>query len=1134
MPGVRSLPLLLALAGTALAQPVPPAAEEPGLVTKATALSRLAVLLYQQGRLDEAILRTEESLALQRKLYPPDRFPRGHSELANSLNNLGTMRRDRGELARAEPLLREAVAMRRKLHPEGHASVANSLNNLAGVLRDQGELAAAEPLLRESLAIRRKLYSAERFPDGHPELANSLNNLGTVVQAQGDLARAEPLLRDALAMCRRLYPAQRFPNGNPALAISLSSLGMLLRARGELAQAETLLQSTLAMRRQLYPPERFPHGQAAVATSLNNLGLLCQDRGELARAEPYYRQALAMRQRLYPEKRYPNGHPELAGSLNNLAILLKERSELGQAEPYYRQALVMRQKLYPPERFPKGHPDLAQSLNNLGVVLQARGELVRAAECFQDALAMCQKLYAPERFPEGHLNLALCLNNLGTLLQDQGELARAEPYYRQALAMRQRFCAAERFPNGHPDLAGSLSNLGILLQHRGQPARAEPLLQGALAMRQKLYPPERFPAGHPDLAVSMSNLGHFLQLRGETARAEPLCRQALGMQQRLADLVVAGAAEAEAFNYLTTLQPTRDGYLSVTRLLPAQHAASYAALWDGKAAVARLLARRRQALFLTADPAARDLSRQLLEARRQLARLLLAPALTDEQAQRARKVTERKEDLEKQLARTLPAFAALQASDRLRPEDLQKHLPADAVFVDLLRYRRLEPDAQDAGGAGRRWTPCYVAYVLAPAQPVRRVELGEAAPVEAALRHWRRRLAAARGRDLVLEDTPAAASAEDAAPAQALRRLVWAPLARHLPAGTHTLYLAPDGPLTGLPWAALPGNKPGTVLLEEYAVAVVPYGRFLAEQLRPSRERSPAAAGVLLAVGAVSYDRPADAAAPADAARPVLRAATQAGLKLSWPALPATARELDRLVQLAAKRPVRARRGSAAGTAQVLADLPEARWAHLATHGFFADDRVRSVLHLDEQAFERSQRGEQVGVGARNPLVLSGLVLAGANLPVKDPAKEDGGILTALAIAGLNLDDLELAVLSACDTGLGEVAGGEGVFGLQRAFHIAGCRNVIASLWQVDDEATAALMGLFYHHLWQEKRPPLDALRQAQLTLYRHPERIAALARTRGPDFEKAARLPAASGAASARRAPARLWAGFVLSGAGR
>src|SRR6202043_447998 len=107
-------------------------------------------------------------------------------------------------------------------------------------------------------------------------------------------------------------------------------------------------------------------------------------------------------------------------------------------------------------------------------------------------------------------------------------------------------------------------------------------------------------------------------------------------------------------------------------------------------------------------------------------------------------------------------------------------------------------------------------------------------------------------------------------------------------------------------------------------------------------------------------------------------------------------------------------------------------------------------------------------------------------------------------IAGFRLEQLQVGMLSACETGLGEVGGGEGVFGLQRAFHVAGARNVVASLWNVNDQATAALMAQFYHNLWQEKMAPLPALRQAQLTIYRHPERIKVLAGDRSvPVFAK-------------------------------
>jgi CHAT domain-containing protein len=110
---------------------------------------------------------------------------------------------------------------------------------------------------------------------------------------------------------------------------------------------------------------------------------------------------------------------------------------------------------------------------------------------------------------------------------------------------------------------------------------------------------------------------------------------------------------------------------------------------------------------------------------------------------------------------------------------------------------------------------------------------------------------------------------------------------------------------------------------------------------------------------------------------------------------------------------------------------------------------------------------------------------------------------------------------------------------LQRSFHAAGCANVVGSLWKVDDEATAALMVQFYHELLQNKRPPLEALCEAQLTLYRHPERIPALAGSRGPiDQAKAVKVgskPAESKTGEkTKTAPAKLWAAFVLSGLGQ
>jgi CHAT domain-containing protein len=210
-------------------------------------------------------------------------------------------------------------------------------------------------------------------------------------------------------------------------------------------------------------------------------------------------------------------------------------------------------------------------------------------------------------------------------------------------------------------------------------------------------------------------------------------------------------------------------------------------------------------------------------------------------------------------------------------------------------------------------------------------------------------------------------------------------------------------------------------------------------------------------------------------------------------------------------------------------DLPQARYAHIATHGFFADATFRSALQVDPKLFDYRGVLDRRG-GARSPSVLSGLVLAGFNRPAGDAAA-DRGILTGEELLGLRLEGLELAVLSACETGLGEEGGGEGVYGLQRSFHVAGCRSVIASLWKVDDDATQALMALFYRYLWEKKLDPAEALRQAQLTLYRNPQAVA-VAKRRGADFSESD-LPEVKPepAGKPRRSPAAHWAAFTFSG---
>src|SRR5262249_9448096 len=184
------------------------------------------------------------------------------------------------------------------------------------------------------------------------------------------------------------------------------------------------------------------------------------------------------------------------------------------------------------------------------------------------------------------------------------------------------------------------------------------------------------------------------------------------------------------------------------------------------------------------------------------------------------------------LVRRLPDFARRQALDRAPHADLLAKLPAHAAFVDFLRYYRYEKDLKV------KPVPHYVAFVLRQGQPVRRIELGPAKPIEEALGQWR-------------EDI--SNNLAGVAPEQ-LRRLPWGQLTPHLGQDTDTIYLSPDGALSGLPWAALPGRSKERVLLEDYTLALVPHGPFLLDQLT-APPRSANARDVLLAVGGVAYDQ---------------------------------------------------------------------------------------------------------------------------------------------------------------------------------------------------------------------------------------------------------------------------------------
>jgi CHAT domain-containing protein len=911
----------------------------------------------------------------------------------------------------------------------------------------------------------------------------------------GKFAEATKTFEAAHELTRRLYPKARFPNGHPAIALGRTQLAMCYATLGKPEKAIACAEEALTVWKQVFKGDH-----SVTATTMLVLAGFYRDNGKLLEAEALVNETRNMARRLKKDSL-------LQACTNELALLYQTQGKLAEAEPLARDALATARRLFKGDGL-----EVAASLRDLAFLCVAQGKLAEAEALAREALDMARRLF------KGDSPLvASTLSVLADATFRQGKLADAEPLLKEALAIHKRLAGGNS-----RGVATNLAYLSLLYKQQGKLADAEALAREARAAYTQMHPGD-----HPDVATSTSNLAILYQAQRKWADAEPLHVSALEMSRRLVVTYARQRSEGEALNLVAPLPGFRDALLSTARqraLAGASEAATvYPAVWTAKGTVARVYEQRQyQARAASADPALVPMLADLTAARRHRAELLLAPATKDPET-----LDRRSADLKalddtiakrtESLTKGLPILARAERLNAAPLSELQKALPEDTAVVDFAHYLFGEYDNEKPVGEKATATWRYLAFVVTRGQ-VAWVDLDTAARIEPVIGAWREGITSGK-------EIPAAL------PAKA-RELVWEKVRKQLPATVRTVYVCPDAALYRLPFGALPGDKPGTILLEDFALATIPHVPFLLDKLWPQDGPAGAPAKTLV-VGGVKYD--AEAVPPAPGAPAARRGEplVKPDAKLSWAALPATAGEANGVAEAAARKKLAVTRlaGDAATPAAVLTALPGTGYAHLATHGFFSDASFRGLFQLDDKDYATSARGERIGRAINNPLVMTGLVFAGANNP-KAPGR---GILTGEQLIDLDLSGLDLAVLSACETGLGDVAGGEGTFGLQRAFHYAGTRNVVASLWKVPDQSTAALMGLFYRNLWERNLSPMESLRQAQLEIYKNPDRIPNLAKGFRGKFEtvdgsgEVVVKPTADG-----KTPPLFWAAFVLSGPGR
>jgi CHAT domain-containing protein/Tfp pilus assembly protein PilF len=745
------------------------------------------------------------------------------------------------------------------------------------------------------------------------------------------------------------------------------------------------------------------------------------------------------------EKTLGADHSWFATCLRAQASFRYHARDLDAAEGIYRRAMAILEKVGADDG-----PAYTAVLNNLGLIYVDRKDVVRAEELYRRALEVAEKLEGTESY-----HVSLYLQNLGTIALQRKDHAAALQYITRSLSIRQAIVGAE-----HPAIASLLNTLAILHRVSGDVPRAIDTFFRSLRIWEKAVGPY-----HGDTLTAVGNIALVYADIGEFSTALPYQRRADAIVDKQLELNLAVGSERQKLAFARSIAARTDRTISLhLNRLPGD---------AGAGALAALVVLQRKGRVLDAmtdtfaavrrrvdDSGGRALLDQLNGTTARLARLVLnAPdgAPADDRQRSIGELETEKERLEMELAAHSGELRA-----QLQPVTLdavQAAIPEDAALLEFAIFRPFDPKAvTDADAYG---PPHYAAYVVRRNAAPRGVDLGPAAAIDRAV-------------DLLRQAVRDRTRTDVKVHARAVHDLLMKPL-RTSSGDVFRLLVSPDGGLNLVPFEALV-DEDGRYLIERFSVSYLSTGRDLLRMRVPRVHRSPP-----LIVADPHYGEPAPAnagsvrrrrASPRAPYRSVTTAADRASLYFA--PLANTAEEARRIKRLFPNAILLTGRRA---TKAALVRLDAPRMLHIASHGYFLQAPPRGSAPAPPTAASPGASGASATI--ENPLLRSGIALAGANLG--HDVRGDG-ILTALEAAGLNLWGTKLVTLSACDTGVGEVRNGEGVYGLRRAFLLAGTETLVMSLWPVSDYVARETMVTYYAGL----RAGLgrgEALRRAKLAM---------------------------------------------------
>ena len=922
----------------------------------------------------------------------------------------------------------QVTEIRLPTEKETRLEEARKLHNDAILLSRKGKYNEAKILSEKSLAIREQESGADDL-----DVAASLANLALTILNLGEYEKAIVLQQRAVAIREKIYGADHADT-----ARTLHNMAEAYFMLGNYDEAVRVYERTIKIREKVLGAE-----SGELATTVGNLGELYRFTGDYAKAEPLMLRALEIK-----EKTLPPDSVQVAYGLSNVGGIYASKEDGDKALEYFQRALAIWEKTSGPD-----HPNTALGLSDVADIYRGKGDYQTAEKYLLRSLAILRKA-----FGEKHLRIANTLGNLAIVYNLAGDYRKAESYFRQTVEMFANTVGKE-----HRNYALALNFLAAFYTDRGDYAQAEFLHRQAIEIIEKI-----FGSQNPLLIDCLNGLARNYQAQGKPAPALEFWTRAHQLSEQKARLLLAASPERQKFSYLRGLSSETNKYVSAHLQFAPDNAAALelalTTIFERKGRVSDAVAADFAVLRNRFNSEDRILLDQLKNITARLAQRLLNNAPTTaavEYQKEIKDLAEQKENLEEKISRRSAEFRSQNQPATIAA--VRAALPENAALVEFSVYFPFDPKAIESESFGK---PHYAAYVVRRSGEIRWKDLGETKLIDEIVESFRASLNDPKQSDIKIKARQA-----DAQIMQPLRRL----------AGDATqLLISPDGELNLIPFEALVDEQ-NKYLVENYSFTYLSSGRDLLRMQIPRQSKN----NSLIVANPLFGEPPAieELTAAVKKTRKKRRQSVLPTRDLAdayFAPLGGTSQEANSIKTLF---PDATFLTGARATETALKQTNAPRVLHIATHGFFLED-------VENNSAENSQaaktREANINPPLENPLLRSGLALAGANRRVEKG--DDDGILTALEAANLNLWGTKLVVLSACDTGLGNVKNGEGVYGLRRSFVLAGTESLVMSLWSVSDYATRELMTEYYKNLKQGigRR---ESLRQVQLAMLKRKNR---------------------------------------------